>query len=47
MIPEAQVKHFLTHVAQGIRYHDQQHMWCSCFELYPGGEKAICTGGIL
>lgn len=41
MITLGQIRHFLTHVSQGIRYHDQQHMWCGCLDLYPGEDNAV------
>lgn len=47
MISEDQIWHFLTHVSQGIRYHDQRSMWCGCLELYSVEEKAVCLRGFL
>lgn len=47
MISVDQIKHFLTHVSQGIRYHDQRSMWCSCLDLYSGEEKAIVPEGFM
>lgn len=47
MITEAQIKHFLTHVSQGIQYHDQRSMWCGCLDLYQGQDKAVSPERLL
>lgn len=44
MISEGQIRHFLTHVSQGIQYRDQRMMWCGCLDLYAGGEKVTFVG---
>ncbi|WP_156157289.1 hypothetical protein [Methanosarcina siciliae] len=47
MISEEQVRHFLTHISQGVQYQDQRSMWCGCLGLYPGGERVVCSGGAM
>ena len=47
MISEEMIRHFLTHVAQGVQYTDQQHMWCGCLDLYSGDRKPVFTGGMM
>lgn len=46
-VSEEQIRHFLTSVSQGILYQGQLSMWSACLGLYPGGERAACTEGLM